>query len=762
MKIIDYISGLNINATPEEVDAVQVMSKLLVEEYGYPKDNIKTHPQYRVKASPSDTKKSYPVDIAVFNSSAKNESTIKIIIECKKENRKDGIDQLQDYLRFSRANLGVWFNGRERVFIQKTEKDGNTYFRDIPNIPKHGERLEDIGLYRRKDLEAPKNLKITFKSVRNFMAGNAVGTTRDEVFAQQIINLIFCKIYDERFTKPNEMVKFRAGVGESEEEVTRRICILFESVKSKYKEVIEETDSIDLDNRTLVYIVGELQRYCLVDAERDVVAEAFETFIDHALKGGQGQFFTPRNIVKLLVEIVDPSEEDLIVDPACGSGGFLIESLRHIWNKLDKKAGAYGWNEMAVAEEKKAVAIKNIFGIEKDSFLSKITKVYMALLGDGKGGIFCEDSLSPPREWKSSAKSHIALNKYDILLTNPPFGRDIKITGHEKLQQFELAHKWITEGSSYKPSSNLSSSVRPEVLFIERSLQLLKPGGVMAIVLPETFFHAVRSKYIIEFIKRHNIKWIVDLPHNTFRPHNNAKCVAIVLQKDTPQDYLVNLIVAEQMGHDHAGKDMFRFDSVRERVDKSRLWDDIPSIISEIRGESRDEKYTFSVLEEDLRKHKVYVPRYYWKGKEKDLEYMAEKNGMTLVSMRNLVEEGKVSYFDGHGSPPADYKGKGNYPYVRVSDIVNWEIYKNPTAKVPEHIFREYVTDHKRIREGDVLYVRRGSYRIGSVAIASPYDTECLLTREILILRSSGGGGAQPLLPFISSLSSDSPNADIQ
>ena len=118
--IIDYISGLEVKATPEEVDAVQVFAKILVEDYGYPKEVIITHPQYRVKVRPSDEKKEYPVDIAVFSKDTKTEDDIEIIVECKKKNRKDGRSQLEDYLRFSKAQLGVWFNGEERFFISVT------------------------------------------------------------------------------------------------------------------------------------------------------------------------------------------------------------------------------------------------------------------------------------------------------------------------------------------------------------------------------------------------------------------------------------------------------------------------------------------------------------------------------------------------------------------------------------------------------------------------------------------------------------------
>ncbi|MCY4162161.1 MAG: N-6 DNA methylase [Flavobacteriaceae bacterium] len=747
MKIVDYVSGKEINAKPEEIESVQVMSKLLVEEYGYPKENIKTHPQYRVKKTPSDKSKSYPVDIAVFNSSQKNESTAYILVECKRKNRKDGIDQLRDYLTFSQAKLGIWFNGEERYFTRKIISNGNIVFSEIPNIPKYGERLEDIGKYKRKDLKPPQNLKVTFKSIRNYMAGNTIGSTDDKILAQQIINLIFCKIYDEKFTKKNDVVNFRIGLKENEEEIVLRIRKIFNSVKSKYEEIFTENDHIRLDNKTIAYIVGELQSYCLSDADRDVIAEAFETFTDPVFKGSQGQFFTPKNIVKLLVEIVNPNDNQLIIDPACGSGGFLVESLRHIWNSIDKEAKEYNRSEMDIHEEKFAVAVKNIFGIEKDEILSKITKMYMALLGDGKGSVFSEDSLLPPTNWASETTKYINLGKYDILFTNPPFGKNIKITGREKLQQFELAGK--------------KDSMRPEILFLERSIQFLKSGGIMAIILPETFFHAVKSKFIMKFIKKHNIKYIVDLPHNTFRPYNNAKCIAVVFQKDTSQQKNINLVVAEQMGHDHTGKDIYRYDTITQQVDKTQLWDDIPLIIDELKGKSLQSKYTFTVSSEKMDNNSVYVPRYYWRIKEGEIKDIAKKNHLKLIKVSDIIDNEQIFCFNGHGSPEAVHKGKGEYPYVRVRDIVNWEIFKNPTARVPEHVFYKYVKEDKVIKEKDILFIRRGSYRIGSVAMASKYDNDCLLTNEISVLRTKKQGGGKPILPLIPIFSSISSNADL-
>ena len=575
--IIDFISGQEVKATPEEVEAVQVFAKQLVEDYSYPKNHIQTRPQFRVKVRPSDTKKEYPVDIAVFPDGKKQEDDVYIIVECKKKNRKDGKTQLKDYLRFSKSHLGVWFNGDERLFLRKIEKAGRIEFEGIPNIPQYKQRLEDIGKFKRKYLRPTHNLKAVFKTIRNHLAANTVGATRDEVLAQQLINIIFCKIYDERFTEPNEIVTFRAGVDEEVKEVKERILDLFDKVKRKYKEVLDESDVINLDDKSIAYVVGELQNYCLIEAERDVIADAFEVFIGHALKGGQGQFFTPRNVVKMMVDILDPDDEDLIIDPACGSGGFLIEALRHVWRKLDAEGEKYHWNKSNLQEEKMEVALNKIRGIDKDYFLSKVAKAYMAIIGDGKSGIFCEDSLEKPQNWKDKARLKIDMEKFSVLLTNPPFGSKIPVRGEEKLKQFELGHKWkLNKKNNEWEKVKLKDKEAPQILFIERCLQLLKDGGKMAIVLPDGIYGNNQLGYIRQWLlKRARIVAIIDVPVETFMPNTPTKTTILVLQKlpqtKIPKDYPVFMAIAETCGHDRRGN-LKEEDDISKIPDKFRKW----------------------------------------------------------------------------------------------------------------------------------------------------------------------------------------------
>lgn len=560
--IIDYISGQHLKATPEEVEAVQVFARILVEDYGYPKDHIQTRPQFHVKVRPSDVKKEYPVDIAVFTDSERTDDSISIIVECKKKNRKDGRSQLENYMTLSKAQLGVWFNGEERLYLyKKNEENGHVIFQEIPNIPKFGESIDDIGALKRKDLIPTHNLKATFKAIRNYLAANAVGATRDEVIAQQLINVIFCKIFDERWTAPDSVVQFRVGINDNDEQIKERVVSLFTKAKAKYHEIFTNDDSITLDAPSIAYIVGELQNYCLLDAERDVLADAFETFIGHALKGGQGQFFTPRNVIRMMVEILDPKTTEMLIDPACGSGGFIIESLRYIWEKVHEEAERLGWPESAIMEEEIDRANTCIRGIDKDYFLSKLAKSYMAIMGDGKGGVFCEDSLERPENWDSKTRQKIHMGDFDIVLTNPPFGSKIPVTGEDKLKQYDLAHKWKNKkGTNEWEKGKLADKEAPQILFIERCLQLLKEGGRMAIVLPEGIYGNSQLGYIRKWLlDKGRVLAIIDIPFETFMPNTSTKTSVLVFQKlskdNIPDNYPIYMAVAETCGHDRRGNE---------------------------------------------------------------------------------------------------------------------------------------------------------------------------------------------------------------
>lgn len=297
-----------------------------------------------------------------------------------------------------------------------------------------------------------------------------------------------------------------------------------------------------------------------------------------------------------------------MIDPSCGSGGFLVESLKQLWAEIDNEAKKYKWTDSAADEEKRNAAIKCIRGIDKDPFLAKIAKAYMAILGDGKGGICCEDSLDLPDNWQSSTTSLIGLGRFDVILANPPFGKNIKVEGKSKLSQYVLARKeYEDEKSGPVDKGNVST------LFLERTLQLLKKGGRLGIILPETYFHAPSAKYanVRDFIfKSGNVQCLIDLPHNTFSPYNNAKCLILIMQKGVKQQEYIDMAIAQEMGHDHNGLPKYRLNE--DMTVSKELWDDTKIIMDEWANPSKEKTLTFKIKAEEVIRRGILVPRYYW------------------------------------------------------------------------------------------------------------------------------------------------------
>lgn len=736
----DYVTGREIRDTPEERDAVQVFSQRLVEDYGYEKSQLVTHPQFRVRQRPSGGK-SFPIDIGVFPSGAAHtEDELFMVVECKKRNRKDGLTQLHAYLRMCGATIGVWFNGEEHVYQQKIiDKQGRVTFRDIPNIPRRGQRLEDIGHYLRKDLRPPSNLKAIFRDLRNYLAGHAVGITRDEALAQQIINLLFVKIFDEINTAPDAMVQFRAGLNEDPRSVRTRINKRFEEVRREYDDVFDGADDVRLDADSLVYVVGELQNYCIIEATRDAVGEAFEVFIGPALRGAEGQFFTPRNVVKMTVEMLDPQPGEKIIDPACGSGGFLITTLEHVWSQVDREAEAKGWSPELAERRRRDVAARYFRGLDKDSFLAKVTKAYMAIRGDGRGGIFCENSLAPPSEWHSAAQEAVGLGTFDVVVTNPPFGKKIKISGAELLAQYDLGHKWKKpRGGEPEPTSVLHSHQPPQMLFIERCVQLLKPGGRLGIVIPESILGNPSYSHVIAWLRqRMEFRAVVTMPEPLFKTSGkggtHTKVCVLYLQKKSKSAGASDQIFMADVkwcGHDSRGNPTIRVGPDGTEV----LLDEVPTVAGRFRDrhiptQSRD-RLGFLLPEEQIRNN-ILVPKYYNPGIARHLQALEATH--SHVTLRELADQKVVSVATGTEVGKMAY-GTGDIPFVRTSDLSNWEI----KTDFKHGVSRAIYSDHKGkadVAAGDILLVKDGTYLIGTTAIVTESDVPMLYQSHIYRIR---------------------------
>ena len=736
--IIDFISGHSVRATPEETEAVQPFSRILVDDYGYPKTHIHTRPQYTVKARPSDKRKEYPVDIAIFTGEEHNDDNAYIIVECKKKNRKDGRSQLEDYLRFSKAYLGVWYNGKEALYLRKHEKDGKVIFVELPNIPIYGQRVEDVGLFKRRDLKKTHNLKAIFGNIRNYLAANNTGITLDNELVVQIINIIFCKIYDERFTRSSDIVNFRAGIDESSCDIAKRIKCIFDAVKSKYPDVFNKKDNISLTDTSIAHVTGELQQYCLTESERDVIADAFEVFISPSLRGGQGQFFTPRNVVRLLVALVNPTRTDKLIDPACGSGGFLIESLRHVWTQVRAEGESLGWPEREIFADQQEVAIKNFRGIDKESFLSKTTKAYMAILGDGRGGIFCENSLLKTSDWDRATQIAIQLGSFDVILTNPPYGSKLKIDDAAILSLYDLGFKWECKEGCFQKTTRQLDDQTPQVLFIERCLDLLKPGGRLGIVAPESMFCNPSHRYIVNYVQsKAQVEAVISMPENLFQPHTHAKtCVALLRKlhegEVIDQNNMIFMAVAKWCGHDSRGLEI--------------PFDDIPAIQERFVKFRNGEKLEYDHLGFTVKQaniiDNIYLPIYYNPEIKAHLKSLQAK--YDLISVAELAEEGLVSISNGDEVGKLSY-GTGNIPFVRTSDIANWEIKLDPKQGLSEDVY-ESLRIKQDVQVNDILMVKDGTYLVGTCAMITKGDTKIVYQSHLWKIRSLDHNRLSPYL----------------
>ena len=740
--IRDFITGELVKAGPEEVEATQVFSRRLVVELGYDVSQIQTRPQFRVKESPSGRER-WPVDICVFRNHARTYEDAYIIVECKRPSRRDGERQLRLYLQNSFASIGVWFNGRDHLYLRKRVlPSGEARYEEIFTLPKAGQSLAEIGTVRRRDLVPPSNLKATFSDLRNHLAGMARGTTQDIDFAKQIMNLLFCKIWDEQDKAPDDLVDFHANYEEDPRVVFDRVSQMFEhKVKAeRFSGVFDNDDRLSLDEESVAYIVGELQNYALTEADRDALGDAFEVFIGKTLKGPEGQFFTPRNVVHMMVDILDPEPGKSIVDPACGSGGFLIAALEHVWRKLEDEGRRKGWSEQRIGNEKAKLAERYVRGCDKDAFLTKVTKAYMAMVGDGQGGIACENSLVPFEQMHGHARDVLRPESFDYLLTNPPFGSKIKIEGRETLAQYELAHKWVVDRSTgdWREEKGVVPARPPQILFIERCLQLLRPGGRMAIVLPESTFGNPSHRYVLQFLKtRVRFIGLVSMPEDLFQPYTHAKACVAFLEKRFPGDRdlesSIFMGIVKWCGHDSRGN----------RIPH----DDVPEIARhfhklEIAPAAPAERFGFLMRAGEVTDD-IYIPKYYDPEIRGDLSALAESH--ELVTVGELINSGVLEPIaTGHEVGKLAY-GTGDVPFIRTSDMANWELKIDPKQGVSRAI-ADPIAEKQRLKPSDILMVRDGTYLVGTTAMLTADDVGIIIQSHIYRLRIARPAELSPYL----------------
>jgi type I restriction enzyme M protein len=455
----------------------------------------------------------------------------------------------------------------------------------------------------------------------------------------------------------------------------------------------------------------------------------------------------------MMIEILDPKPGEKIIDPACGSGGFLITALAHVWGHVQREAKTKNWSERQRAKRELEVATDCFRGIDKDSFLAKVCKAYMALIGDGRGGVFCENSLLPPEDWHPIAQSKVRLGTFDVLMTNPPFGAKIPIKGAALLSQYELGYKWARDKETKEPqqTTQLEDKRSPQILFLERCLQLLKPGGRMGIVLPESILGNPSYEYLVAFIQKHTIiRGVVTMPEPLFKTSGkggtHTKVAVLFLEKKagTKPEYDIFMSDVKWCGHDSRGNPTLRKDPA---TGKMALLDEVPLVPCRYRDVVRDAKKRdhlgFLLSSGDIH-NRIFVPKYYDPEIEAELE--ALKQTHELVRLGDLQKSRAISVDTGVEIGKMAY-GTGTIPFIRTSDLSNWEIKADFKHGVSVEIHEEI--KHKvDVKSGDILLVRDGTYLIGTSAIVTDADLPMLFQSHIYRVRVLKPKTVNPWLLF--------------
>lgn len=354
-----------------------------------------------------------------------------------------------------------------------------------------------------------------FLRVHNFIYAND-GLSPEQAL-EEFVKVLFLKIYDEN----------RSGSRKSCSTQLDYIAIqaLLEKAKVKFSTVFDKSDQLRLSEGTLEYVCKEIWSLSLTNASVDAKGLAFQKFISHCAKDSRGQFFTPKPVIDFCVSVISPRADELVIDPACGSGGFLVSSLAHML-------------ETSPTAEAASIVRNSLSGYDISSSVARLARMRLLLETGQSANVHCVNAIDPIGVLSSSLPrvERVRLDEgYDVVLTNPPFGTTGKIIDPNVLSHFDLGHKCVSANGRYRKSSVISKSQTVEILFIERCLQLLKEGGRMGIVLPNGIFENATLAYVRSFIRqRARILAIVNLPHETFVPFGTAvKTSLLFLQKRT-------------------------------------------------------------------------------------------------------------------------------------------------------------------------------------------------------------------------------------
>jgi type I restriction enzyme M protein len=593
-KLVCALTGDFKSASAQE-EVLQSLIEQLHREYGVALEDMARDVRLTCYAEDTRTGKlkarNRSVSLAVYEPGKPREATniTRVAVVAKPGTKPDEksiatLNEVLGSLSEDRGRVfGLWTNGTDLAFRMRTyhSRTGDPVYTDLTDMPAPDESLEDLESETRRPLRiaAGDSLLQTFKRCHDYLYGNQ--SMRGDRAFWQLLYLIFCKIHDEQGSKRLFFVgATEANSDEGRKRISKRIRQLFEQVqKDTYKDVFDGSERIELNDRALAYIAGELGRYSLLSTDTDAKGMAYEAITSTTLKRERGQFFTPRNVIRMMVEMLAPQPGKRVLDPACGSGGFLVIALNHVRRRFIQQTG--GNPDVPVpGEQKRAESLTkkyardSLYGIDVDPELKKAARMNMVMNGDGHGNILCFNSL----EYGVTERRTPEMGKFeevggghgafDYVVTNPPFGSKIPVTDSTVLEAFDLGYAWAKVAGTWQKRS-VQKKVPPEILFIEACYKFLKPGtGVMAIVLPNGILgNPGEQMELVRWWMLYHMELLasVDLPAETFLPQVSVQASCVFLRRRDPSELQllggqmpkqssVFMAIAEQCGHGRRGE----------------------------------------------------------------------------------------------------------------------------------------------------------------------------------------------------------------
>lgn len=622
-QITDLVTGDPVRLSHQE-QLRQEEERKLLEDFGYPEDRKTDLIRRELRVKPrSLAARKFPLVVLrpkANGNGNKAEDRVYILIDIQKsktksDDSKKGVDVLAEFLKDTpNAEFAVWTNGTERLVYWKQSIRIKVRAVLVNDIPSYGKGPEDCFAPGKEPLRPARGLSLrqAFQRCHDYIYVTRGGS--NEAIFWEFLKIVFAKIQDERNAwdlrsagKDYER-KFRIlSLEERNEEsraqaVKERIDGLYHQVRERYPELFGgRIDEIELDAPAISYVVAQLDRFDFLNSSVDVKGEAYEAIVGKNLQGTRGEFFTPRNAVKMGIRMLDPEPGMKCIDPACGTGGFIVVILNYMAEKIRRQMRAGGQDpdgkHVTKYNHNLKLVSQRIFGLDLNDNLVRVARMNMVMNNDGQGGITHLNSLDRPENWRFPQgelryyqkegkfkelpiaeyfREELKEGTFDIVATNPPFGTKIKIESEAILSQYELARKWAYDDQRrlWVATPQLQTGMAPEILFLERCIKLLKPGtGRLCIVLPDGLLGNPDDEYIRYWVLRNcMILALVDMPVELFLPKVGMQTHLVFLRRKSSEemnreslsgrapDYPIFMAIAKKVGKDRRDNRIYKRD----------------------------------------------------------------------------------------------------------------------------------------------------------------------------------------------------------